>query len=86
MVARPGGGIITYCVKNQIPLIALYDENDSNEILELADKIEELNIGVKQNVKDPFYNPFTSNSNYEKLDIKSNGFKQTANYLNKLLK
>lgn len=86
MVARPGGGIITYCVKNQIPLIALYDENDSNEILELADKIEELNIGVKQNVENPFNNPFTSNINYLKLDIESNGFKLTANYLNKLLK
>ena len=60
--------------------------SEKEDLFELADKIEELNIGVKQNVKDPFYNPFTSNTNYKKLDIESNGFKLTANYLNKLLK
>ncbi len=86
LVARPGGGIITYCIKRQVPLIALYDEKDSNEILELADKVEELGIGVKQNVKDKFVNPFVDNLNYENLIIDNNGFKLTAEYLNKIVK
>ena len=85
LVARPGGGIITYCIKKQLPLIALYDENDSNEILELADRIEVLGLGKKQNVKDVFKNPFVDNSIYEKLNIESDGFKLTAQYINKLL-
>ena len=84
LVARPGGGIITYCIEKQIPLVALYDENDSNEILELADKIEELGIGKKHNIKDHFTNPYKDNSIFNKLKIEDNGFKLTANYINKI--
>ena len=84
LVARPGGGIITYCIEKQIPLVALYDENDSNEILELADKIEELGIGKKHNTNDHFTNPYKDNSIFDSLKIEDNGFKLTADYINKL--
>ena len=53
MFARPGVGTITHCVENYIPLIALYDKNDSQEILELAQVVEDLNLGFKQDVAQP---------------------------------
>ena len=86
MVARPGGGIITHCVKHHIPLIALYDEDDSSEILELADKVQELNIGFKQNVKEKFkYDFLKDNSIYNSIQLQKDGYKQTADYIKTLV-
>lgn len=53
MFARPGVGTITHCVENYLPLVALYDKNDSQEILELAQVVEDLNLGFKQDVSQP---------------------------------
>ena len=86
MVARPGGGIITHCVKHHIPLIALYDENDSSEILELAQKVEDLGIGIKQNVNDNFNNTFfEDNSIYNSIQLIKDGYKETARYIKTLV-
>lgn len=53
IVARPGVGTITHCVEYSIPLIALYSDNDSEEIKELAQIVEDLHIGFKQNINTP---------------------------------
>lgn len=86
MIARPGVGTITHCVEYRIPLVALYSENDSKEIIELANIVEKLKIGVKQNIKEPFniYNirRLNSNTNFcyaEKFD--KEGYRKTAEYL-----
>lgn len=86
MFARPGVGTITHCVENYIPLIALYDENDSEEILELAQIVEDLKLGFKQNVNQPFnefkYKIWSSNSNIlygPKLEI--NAYSKIAKYI-----
>lgn len=85
LMCRPGLGIITHCVENHIPLIALYDENDSVEIIELADRIQNLNIGFKQNVNTEFnYDKFSvckDNSIYRYNQLDKNGYKKIAGFL-----
>lgn len=49
-VARPGGGIINYCVEHNIPLVAVYDKEDSAEIIELAKAVEDNGLGISHNV------------------------------------
>ena len=88
-MCRPGLGIITHCVENHIPLIALYDENDSTEIIELAHVVENLKIGFKQNIKKEFNNIKFSllkdNSIYMYNNFEKEGYKQIASFLkNKL--
>jgi len=56
-VIRPGLGMITTCVSHRIPIVALWDEDDSIEIQHLAHKVEELGIGISLNVKDDFTLP-----------------------------
>ena len=53
-VIRPGLGMITTCVSKRIPIVALWDENDSIEIKHLSQRVEELGIGVSLNVNDDF--------------------------------
>ena len=89
LMCRPGLGIITHCVENHIPLIALYDENDSTEIIELAHVVENLKIGFKQNIKKEFNNIKFSllkdNSIYMYNNFEKEGYKQIASFLkNKL--
>jgi hypothetical protein len=89
LMCRPGLGIITHCVENYIPLIALYDENDSTEIVELAQTVENLKIGFKQNVHKEFnefkYNVLKDNSIYMYNKFEKEGYKKIASYLkNKL--
>ena len=90
MFARPGVGTITHCVENCIPLVALYDDNDSQEIIELAQVVEDLNLGFKQNVNRPFrsveYSKWHSNVNLlygDKLEL--NGYKNISNYIKSCL-
>ena len=86
IVARPGVGTITHCVEHLIPLIALYSENDSSEIKELAQYVEELNIGFKQDINEPIRNGklkgLHSNSNMiHTFSLEKNGYEQIANYI-----
>jgi len=85
LMCRPGLGIITHCVEHSIPLIALYDENDSSEIVELADKVVDLSIGFKQNVNEEFnYNRYSllkDNSIYMYKHLDKDGYKKIAGYL-----
>ena len=53
-IIRPGLGMITTCVSHRIPIVALWDEDDSIEIQHLAHKVEELGIGISLNVNDDF--------------------------------
>lgn len=89
MVARPGVGTITHCVQYRIPLIALYSEKDSEEIVELAHRVEELRIGYKQNINEPFnmknIKLLRDNTNYCYAEsFEKDGYKNIAEYLKKL--
>lgn len=68
IIARPGVGTITHCVINQIPLIALFSRHDSQEIIELAEIVEKLKIGFKQDIDSPIrldkFKQFKDNTNY----------------------
>lgn len=86
LIARPGVGTITHCVEHRIPLIALYSDNDSEEIIELAHIVEDLKIGFKQNINDSLdiykLKQFNSNTNFcygQKFE--KQGYKKTAEYL-----
>ena len=86
MFARPGVGTITHCVENYIPLVALYDEKDSQEIIELAQTVEDLSLGFKQNVNEKFntvkYKMWGNNSSIlygPKLEL--DGYTKIANFI-----
>lgn len=86
LIARPGGGIITHCVKHHIPLIAIYDENDSNEIIELADNVEKLGIGYKHNIKEKLNLDFVKdNSIYKDTQLDKNGYKKAAKFISSVI-
>ena len=86
-IVRPGVGMLTHCVENNIPIVALYSNDDSSEIIELAKRVEELNIGIKQNINDDFnlkkYNNLLNNYIYNK-DIEKEGYRDIANYIKEL--
>lgn len=89
IIARPGVGTITHCVKNQIPLIALYSTKDSEEIIELAHIVEELKIGFKQDIDEPLrldkFKMMNSNTIFcyaEKFE--DEGYRKIANYIEEL--
>lgn len=89
MFARPGVGTITHCMEYNIPLIALYDENDSQEIIELAQSVEDLKLGFKQDVNQPFnllkFKEMASNTGRlygSKVELE--GYKKIAEYIKKL--
>jgi len=86
-VIRPGLGMITTCIKYRIPIIAVWDENDSLEIKHLAQKVEEFGIGKAYNVKDDIgiWNNEQAKKireNFKKFDL--SGYKKTADYLMEL--
>ena len=89
LMCRPGLGIITHCVENNIPLIALYDKNDSTEIIELAKLVEKLGIGFKQNINRDFnylkFALYKDNSIYKYNQYEKEGYKNIASYLKKML-
>lgn len=68
IIGRPGVGTITHCVEHFIPLVALYSDEDSEEIKELAHIVEDLKIGFKQNINEPIrttqFKLQSSNTNY----------------------
>ena len=82
-VIRPGLGMITTCVSHRIPIVALWDENDSIEIQHLAHKVEELGIGISLNVKDDFILPTDVTKfreSFKKLNL--NGYLKFAGLIN----
>jgi len=88
-VVRPGVGMLTHCVENYIPIIALYSKKDSIEILELANRVEELGIGKKVNIDSKnisFEKLITYNNNdiYRKVELEKEGYKKIADYIKKL--
>jgi len=86
LIARPGGGIITHCVKHHIPLVAIYDENDSNEIIELAHNVEKLGIGYKHNIKEKLNLDFIEdNSIYKDTQLIKNGYKKAAEFISSVI-
>ena len=71
------------------PIIALFSEKDSIEIIELANKVEELGIGKKVNIDSKnisFENLITYDNNdiYKKVILEKEGYKKIANYLKEL--
>ena len=87
MIARPGVGTITHCIENYIPLVALYSNRDSQEIIELATIIEKLKIGIKFNVDEPIdiskFNYIRDGNINFNTDIKKDGYSDIANYIEK---
>ena len=87
MIARPGVGTITHCVENHIPLVALYSERDSQEIIELADIVENFKIGLKFNVDEPVdivkFNYLKEGNISFDTNIEKNGYKNIANFISK---
>tara|TARA_Y100000592_G_C5460244_1_gene313602 strand:+ start:892 stop:1824 length:933 start_codon:yes stop_codon:yes gene_type:complete len=83
---RPGVGMLTHCIENYIPVIALYDESDSIEIVELAKRVEDLGIGTSINIQKEFdiSKIFINldNTIYNKLNFEKEGYKNIANFLN----
>ena len=82
-VIRPGLGMITTCVSHRIPIVALWDEDDSIEIQHLAHKVEELGIGISLNVKDDFILPSDVTKyreSFKKLNL--NGYLKFAGFIN----
>lgn len=82
---RPGGGMFTHCVENFIPIIALYHDNDSSEIKELANKVEELGLGFKQNIEEKFnkikFNALKNNHIYNKVSLDKGAYQEIAKFL-----
>ena len=82
-VIRPGLGMITTCVSHRIPIVALWDEDDSIEIQHLAHKVEELGIGISLNVNDDFILPpdvTKYRESFKKLNL--NGYLKFAGLIN----
>ena len=82
-VIRPGLGIITTCVSHRIPIVALWDEDDSIEIQHLAHKVEELGIGISLNVNDDFIlssDVTKYRESFKKLNL--NGYLKFAGLIN----
>ena len=82
-VIRPGLGMITTCVSHRIPIVALWDEDDSIEIQHLAHKVEELGIGISLNVKDDFIlrsDVTKYRESFKKLNL--NGYLKFAGLIN----
>lgn len=84
-VIRPGVGMLTHCVENKIPMLALYSDNDSTEIMELADMIEQLGIGIKHNIKLPFnldkLSLLKQNTIYNNISFKTNGYRDISQFI-----
>ena len=78
--------MLTHCIENYIPVIALYDESDSIEIVELAKRVEDLGIGTSINIQKEFdiSKIFINldNTIYNKLNFEKEGYKNIANFLN----
>jgi hypothetical protein len=78
--------MLTHCVENFIPVVSLYDEDDSIEIVELAKRVEELGIGTSINIQKEFdiSKIFINldNTIYNKLNFEKEGYKNIANFLN----
>lgn len=82
-VIRPGLGMITTCVSHRIPIVALWDEDDSIEIQHLAHKVEELGIGISLNVNDDFTLPSDVTKYRESFKkLKLNGYLKFASFIN----
>ena len=82
-IIRPGLGMITTCVSHRIPIVALWDEDDSIEIQHLAHKVEELGIGISLNVNDDFILPSDVTKyreSFKKLNL--NGYLKFAGFIN----
>ncbi len=82
-VIRPGLGMITTCVSKRIPIVALWADEDSSEIKHLAKKVEELGIGIRQNVYDDFILPPDVTKYRESFKkLKLNGYLKFAGLIN----
>ena len=82
-IIRPGLGMITTCVSHRIPIVALWDEDDSIEIQHLAHKVEELGIGISLNVNDDFIlssDVTKYRESFKKLNL--NGYLKFAGFIN----
>ena len=82
-IIRPGLGMITTCVSHRIPIVGLWDEDDSIEIQDLAHKVEELGIGISLNVNDDFIlssDVTKYRESFKKLNL--NGYLKFAGLIN----
>ena len=86
-VIRPGLGMITTCVSYKIPIVALWDDDDSSEIKHLANKVNELGIGISLNVNDDLSIPKNFNTYRDSVSkLKLEGYKKFAGILHEYYK
>jgi hypothetical protein len=84
-VFRPGVGTITDCIQYNSPMILVYSENDSKEILHLANRVMEMELGLGILVNSNFdkvldsFDMFRYKKNISQL--KKNGHINSARYL-----
>jgi len=84
-VFRPGVGTITDCVQYNSPMILVYSENDSKEILHLANRVIEMELGLSIIVNSDFketldhFDMYRYKKNISQL--KKNGHINSARYL-----
>ncbi len=87
-IIRPGVGMLTHCIENNIPIVALYDTNDSTEIIELAKRVDSLGIGYSHNISKGFdikkFTDNTSNTIYNKVKFEKEGYKKIAEFIKQL--
>lgn len=82
-VIRPGLGMLTVCVSHRIPIVALWDENDSTEIRHLAHRVNDLEIGIALNVNSDFELPVDVTAYRESFKkLKLNGYLEFARLIN----
>ena len=75
--------MINTCVSKRIPIVALWDENDSVEIKHLAGRVEDLGLGIALNVNDDLVIPPDVTKYRESFKkLKLNGYLEFARLLN----
>ena len=85
---RPGGGMTTYCVSNNIPFVSMVDGRDSIEMEEIALNLSNEKLTLVHKVENEFdYNlsyDYANNFNLNK-NMEFDSYKQIANYFKSLL-
>ena len=85
---RPGGGMTTYCVSNNIPFVSMVDGRDSIEMEEIASNLSNENLTLVHNVENEFdYNliyDYINNFNLNQ-NMEFNSYEKIANYFKSLV-
>jgi hypothetical protein len=88
-IIRPGIGMLTHCIEHGVFPICVYDKNDSSEIIETANMVEKMGIGVAHNIDDEL--SFKNIENliniylYKRETYEFNAYEEISNYLKQVI-